>query len=62
VRAGYGTRQVLGMVIGTAAGFSDLASIALCVVLAFLFGYSLTSRPLMQSGMSLAAVRALHQS
>ncbi len=44
------------MVIGTALGFSDLATIALAVVLAFFFGYALTSLPLLRSGMSLAAV------
>ena len=48
--------EVLGMVIGTALGFSDLATIALAVVLAFLFGYSLTSLPLLRSGLPLAAV------
>lgn len=48
--------EVLGMVIGTALGFSDLGTIALAVGLAFLFGYSLTSLPLLRSGMPLAAV------
>ena len=48
--------EVLGMVIGTALGFSDLATIALAVVLAFFFGYALTSLPLLRSGMTLAAV------
>ena len=48
--------EVLGMVIGTALGFSDLGTIALAVALAFLFGYSLTSLPLLRSGMALAAV------
>ena len=48
--------EVLGMVIGTALGFSDLGTIALAVVLAFLFGYLLTSLPLLRSGMALAAV------
>ena len=48
--------EVLGMIIGTALGWSDLATIALAVGLAFLFGYSLTSLPLIRSGMALAAV------
>src|SRR5215207_9621451 len=48
--------EVLGMVIGTALGFSDLETIALAVVLAFFFGYALTSLPLLRSGMALAAV------
>jgi hypothetical protein len=48
--------EVLGMVIGTALGFGDVATIALAVALAFLFGYSLTSLPLLRAGMTLAAV------
>src|SRR5918998_1193588 len=48
--------EVLGMMIGTALGFSDLATIALAVVLAFVFGYTLTSLPLLRAGMPLAAV------
>ncbi|MEA2267588.1 MAG: hypothetical protein QOC64_198 [Solirubrobacteraceae bacterium] len=48
--------EVLGMVIGTALGFSDLATIALAVALAFLFGYGLTSLPLLRSGLALGAV------
>lgn len=48
--------EVLGMIIGTALGWSDLQTIALAVVLAFFFGYSLTSLPLLRSGMALGAV------
>jgi len=48
--------EVAGMVIGTALGFSDLGTIALAVALAFLFGYTLTSLPLLRAGMALAAV------
>ena len=48
--------EVLGMVIGTALGFSSLGTVALAVGLAFLFGYALTSLPLLRSGMALAAV------
>ena len=48
--------EVLGMIIGTALGWSDLETIALAVALAFLFGYSLTSLPLLRSGMALGAV------
>jgi hypothetical protein len=48
--------EIAGMVIGTALGFSDLGTIALAVALAFLFGYSLTSLPLLRAGMALAAV------
>ncbi len=48
--------EILGMVIGTALGFSNFETIALAVVLAFFFGYALTSLPLLRSGMALAAV------
>ena len=48
--------EVLGMIIGTALGWSDLQTIALAVVLAFFFGYLLTSLPLLRSGMALSAV------
>ncbi|MDQ3422709.1 MAG: DUF4396 domain-containing protein [Actinomycetota bacterium] len=47
--------EVLGMVIGTALGWSDLATIALAVALAFFFGYSLTIRPVLRSGLPLRA-------
>jgi Domain of unknown function (DUF4396) len=48
--------EIAGMVIGTALGFSDLGTIALAVVLAFLFGYTLTSLPLLRAGLALGAV------
>jgi hypothetical protein len=48
--------EVLGMVAGAALDLSNLVTIALSIVLAFLFGYSLTSLPLLRSGMALAAV------
>ncbi|MGH2944858.1 MAG: DUF4396 domain-containing protein [Solirubrobacteraceae bacterium] len=54
--AGCAIGEVLGMIIGTALGWSDVATIALAVALAFFFGYSLTSLPLLRSGLALAAV------
>jgi Domain of unknown function (DUF4396) len=48
--------EVLGMVIGTALGFSEWGTVALAVGLAFLFGYGLTSLPLLRAGLALAAV------
>jgi hypothetical protein len=51
--------EVLGMVIGTALGWGNLATIALAVVLAFFFGYSLTMLPLLRSGLALATVLPL---
>ena len=47
--------EVLGMIIGTAFGWSDLATIALAVALAFFFGYLLTMLPLLRSGIALSA-------
>ena len=48
--------EVLGMVIGTALGFSEWGTVALAVALAFLFGYTLTSLPLLRAGLALGAV------
>jgi hypothetical protein len=48
--------EVVGMVIATALGWGDVASIALAVGLAFLFGYSLTSLPLIRAGLALTAI------
>ncbi|WP_157513152.1 DUF4396 domain-containing protein, partial [Lentzea albidocapillata] len=47
--------EVLGMVIGTALGWSNMATIALAVALAFVFGYALTIRPVLKSGLPLRA-------
>jgi hypothetical protein len=51
--------EVLGMIIGTALDWSNLATIVISVVLAFFFGYSLTSWPLLRSGMTLREVTPL---
>ena len=48
--------EVTGMVIGTAIGLSEWATIGLAVALAFLFGYSLTSLPLLRAGMAIGSV------
>jgi hypothetical protein len=44
--------EVLGMILSTWWGWDSLASIVLSVILAFAFGYALTSLPLLRSGMS----------
>ncbi len=54
--AGCAIGEVLGMIIGTALGWSNGATIAVSIVLAFVFGYSLTSLPLLRGGLALAAV------
>ena len=41
--------EVLGMVIATALGWGNAASIALSVVLAFCFGYALTLGPVLRA-------------
>ena len=48
--------EVAGMAIGTAAGFSNLGTVLLSIVLAFVFGYGLTSLPLLRAGLVLGAV------
>jgi hypothetical protein len=48
--------EVAGVVIGTALGWSNGPTIALGILLAFVFGYSLTSLPLLRGGLALAAV------
>src|SRR3954449_12576217 len=48
--------EIVGMAIGTAAGLSNWGTVALSVALAFVFGYSLTSLPLLRAGLALAAV------
>ena len=48
--------EVTGVAIGTALGFSDAGTIALAIGLAFLFGYGLTSLPLLRAGLALGAV------
>jgi Domain of unknown function (DUF4396) len=48
--------EVAGMAIGTAAGFSNLGTVAISIALAFVFGYGLTSLPLLRAGLALSAV------
>jgi hypothetical protein len=49
---GCGIGEVTGLVIGTALGWSTFSTIALAVGLAFLFGYALTLRPILRSGLA----------
>ncbi|MEZ5124032.1 MAG: DUF4396 domain-containing protein [Solirubrobacterales bacterium] len=51
--------EVLGMAIATALGWGNVASIALAVALAFVFGYSLTMLPLLRAGLAFAVVLPL---
>lgn len=51
--------EVLGMVLGTAFGWTNGATVVASILLAFVFGYGLTSLPLLRSGMSLRQVAPL---
>jgi len=48
--------EVAGMAIGSGFGLPNATTVVLSVVLAFFFGYLLTSLPLLRAGMALAAV------
>jgi hypothetical protein len=51
--------EVLGMVIGTAAGLHNAATVALSIVLAFVFGYGLTMRGVLRAGLDMRAALAV---
>lgn len=48
--------EVTGMTIATALGWSNAGQMALAITLAFLFGYLLTSWPLLKAGLSIGAI------
>lgn len=47
--------EILGLMIGTALGLGNLTTIALAIALAFLFGYALSTLPLLRAGLGLGA-------
>ena len=47
--------EILGLVIGTALGLSNLAVIVIAIGLAFVFGYSLSTLPLLRAGLGVGA-------
>jgi uncharacterized protein DUF4396 len=47
--------EVLGMILATWWGWGNAASIALAIVLAFFFGYSLTLLPVLRAGVAVSA-------
>jgi len=51
--AGCAVGEVLGMVLATAFGWGNAASIAISIVLAFLFGYAFTIQPVLRAGVHL---------
>jgi hypothetical protein len=44
--------EIFGLMIGTALGLSNVATIAIAVALAFLFGYTLSTLPLLKAGLA----------
>jgi hypothetical protein len=51
--------EVVGMVIASALAWGAFAAIVLSVILAFFFGYALTMRPLLASGLALGRATRL---
>jgi hypothetical protein len=51
--------EIAGLVIATAAGWGNTATIAISIFLAFVFGYSLTMLPLLRSGLSVRGAAPL---
>jgi len=51
--------EILGLAIGSALGWGNAPTIILAVVLAFVFGYGLTSMPLLRAGLPVRRVVAL---
>ncbi|MCD6639642.1 MAG: DUF4396 domain-containing protein [Nocardioides sp.] len=47
--------EILGLMIGTAAGLGNVATIAVAIALAFVFGYSLSTLPLLRAGLGVGA-------
>lgn len=52
---GCGIGEVTGMVIGTARGWSNFATVAVSIALAFFFGYAFTIWPLLRAGLPMRA-------
>jgi hypothetical protein len=51
--------EILGLIIGTIIGLSNFATIALAVILAFIFGFTLSALPLMKAGLTFGAALSL---
>src|SRR3954451_17767923 len=57
--SGCAIGEILGMVLATWWGLGNFHSTVLAIVLAFFFGYLLTSLPLLRSGMTVRQVAPL---
>jgi hypothetical protein len=51
--------EILGMVLATWWGWGDVASIAVSIMLAFVFGYALTMSPVLRAGVGLRRALAV---
>lgn len=47
--------EILGLVVGTALGLGNVATIVLAIALAFVFGYTLSTLPLLRAGLGVGA-------
>lgn len=57
--SGCAIGEIAGMVIGTALGWSNAATIALAITLAFLSGYLLTMLPIVRAGYDYKAAMSI---
>jgi uncharacterized protein (DUF305 family) len=48
--------EVTGMVIGTAAGWGNVVTMSLAILLAYVFGFGLTSMPLIRAGLAAGVI------
>jgi hypothetical protein len=51
--------EIAGLMIGTALGLGNAATIVIAVALAFLFGYTLSTLPLLKAGLAVGAALSL---
>lgn len=51
--------EIVGLLVGTAAGWANLPTTVLSIALAFVFGYSLSALPLVRGGIALSAALGL---
>ena len=51
--------EISGLVVGTILGFSAFATIMLAVALAFVFGFTLSTLPLLRAGLRFGAALSL---
>ncbi|MER7073136.1 DUF4396 domain-containing protein [Terrabacter sp. NPDC000476] len=56
---GCAVGEIVGLLVGTAVGLGSAQTIALSIALAFVFGYTLSSFPLLRGGLSLGAALRL---